>query len=145
MADKGIEYEYLDRFAGRWNTEGRILASEKSPEIKISGTDTYDWILDGFYLLHKADVIIGNEKSETFEIIGFDKASSKYIMQYFDNKGKSGSMSAYCKNEIWTFQGENLRFTGGFKNLNKEFSGSWEILNDRKKWTLFMDIKLIKN
>jgi len=71
MVNKGIEYEYLNKFAGRWNTEGKIPSSETSPEINISGTDTYEWILGGFFLLHKADVIIGNEKSETFEVIGF--------------------------------------------------------------------------
>jgi len=145
MVNKGIEYEYLNKFAGRWNTEGKIPSSETSPEINISGTDTYEWILGGFFLLHKADVIIGNEKSETFEVIGFDKESGKYNMQHFNNQGNSGFMSAYCENGTWIFQGETLRFRGGFKKDNKEFSGIWEISNDHKNWTHFMDIKLTKN
>lgn len=144
LVNKGIEYEYLNKFVGSWNTKGKIPSSETSPEMDISGTDTYEWILDGFYLLHIADVLIGNEKSETFELISFDKETGKYKMQYFNNKGESGFMSGYCENETWKFHGETLRFTGGFKKDNKEFCGSWEILNENKKWAHFMDIKLIK-
>lgn len=144
MLTKGIEYQYLNRFAGKWETKGRIPSSETSPEIIIMGTDTYEWILDGFYLLHKADVLIGDEKNETFEIIGFDNETGKYIMQFFNNKGESGYMSGHHEKETWKFQGEALRFTGGFKNDNNEFSGIWEILNEHKKWIHFMDINLIR-
>ena len=37
-------YDQLARFVGFWQTEGRIIATEVYPEIKISGTDTYEWL-----------------------------------------------------------------------------------------------------
>lgn len=53
-------------------------------------------------------------------------------------------MTATYENEVWVFQGEALRFTGGFKNEDNEFSGIWEQLTNGQNWTHWMDIKLIK-
>jgi hypothetical protein len=138
------EYNELGRFVGRWNTEGKILATDSTPEVKIVGTDNYEWLPGGYFLLHKADVLIGDDKSETFEVIGFDQSSGKYTMQHYDNKGDSGLMTATYEKGVWIFLGETLRFTGGFKKEDKEFSGIWEQLTDGKNWTHFMDIKLTK-
>jgi hypothetical protein len=141
---KSIEHEQLNKFVGRWNTEGKILATDTTPEINISGTDTYKWLPGEFFLLHKVDVLIGEDKNETFEIIGYDEEKEKYTMQHFDNKGNSGFMTATFSDGTWVFLGETLRFTGGFKKEGKEFSGIWERSPDSKNWTHFMDIKLTK-
>lgn len=145
MEDSKFEYDQLNKFAGEWTTAGKIPASDSTPEIKISGKDTYEWLPGNFFLLHKADVNVGDDKNETFEIIGFDKQKNLYTMQHYDNKGNSGFMTASCIDGIWTFLGENLRFTGRFKNRNKEFSGIWEQSSDGKIWTHLMDIKLTKS
>ena len=137
-------HDQLSRFVGRWNTEGKIRAIHPSPEVKIMGTDTYEWLPGEYFLLHKVDVWVGDDKNETFEVIGFDQRIGKYTMQHYDNKGNSGTMTATCENEVWTFQGETLRFTGGFKNDDNEFSGIWEQGSNDNNWTHFMDIKLIK-
>lgn len=136
------QQDQLSKFVGHWNTEGKIPATNTTPEIKISGTDIYEWLSGKFFLLHKADVLIGNEKSETLEIIGFDKQNEKYTMQHYDNNGNSGFMTATYEKGIWTFLGENLKFTGGFKKEDNEFSGIWQQLADGNNWTHFMDIKL---
>lgn len=141
---KSIEHEQLNKFVGRWNTEGKILATDTTPEIKVTGTDTYEWLPGEFFLLHKADVFVGEDKNKTFEIIGYDDEKGTYTMQHYDNKGNSGFMTATCNGETWTFLGERLRFTGGFKKEGKEFSGIWEQSTDGKNWVHFMDIKLTK-
>jgi hypothetical protein len=94
--------------------------------------------------LHKVDVFVGDDKNNTFEIIGFDKKLNAYTMQHYDNKGNSGFMTAIYQNGLWTFLGETLRFSGGFKNDEKEFSGVWEQTSDGKNWKHFMDIKLTR-
>jgi len=94
--------------------------------------------------LHRVNVVVGTDINETFEIIGFDKLKNEYTMQYYDNKGNSGFMVATCIDEVWTFLGENLKFTGGYKMNDKEFSGVWEQSSDGKNWLHFMDIKLTK-
>jgi hypothetical protein len=144
MAKKSPEHDQLSKFVGQWRTEGKIPSNGSTPEVKISGTDTYEWLPGNFFLLHKADVLIGDERNQTTEIIGFDQLYHGLIMKYFDSKGNSGLMIASCANEVWTFLGENLRFTGGFKKGNKEFSGIWEQSSDKKNWVHFMDIKLTR-
>lgn len=138
------EHKQLSRFVGRWNTEGKIHTTNTTPEMKITGTDMYEWLPGEYFLLHKVDVWVGDDKNETFEVIGFDQRIGKYTMQHYDNKGNSGTMTATYENEVWTFQGETLRFTGGFKNNDKEFSGIWEQRSKEKDWTHWMDIKLRK-
>ncbi|MDF3026026.1 MAG: hypothetical protein K0S23_333 [Fluviicola sp.] len=144
MKDKSLEYEQLNRFVGKWKTTGKIPASGASPEINVSGSDTYEWLPGGFFLLHKVDVLLGDDKNETLEIIGFDKQRDLYTMQHYDNKGNSGFMTADYKDGVWTFLGDNLRFKGGFKKNDTEFSGVWEQSSDGKDWTHFMEIRLTK-
>ena len=136
-----IEHKQLSKFVGHWNTEGKISATDTTPEVKILGTDTYEWLPGKFFLLHKVDVFVGDDKNETLEIIGFDKLLEKYTMRHYDNKGNSGLMTATCDEGVWTFIGETLKFTGGFKKGGNEFSGIWE-QSDGKNWSHFMDIKL---
>ncbi len=145
MENRGVEYMNLNRFAGRWNTVGRIFQTELTPEIKISGTDTYEWLPGNFFLLHIADVLVGDEKNYTLEIIGFDKSLAQYTMQYYDNYGDSGFMVAAVDNDTWTFVGGSLRFKGGFSNNYLQFSDIWEQSADGDEWDEFMEIKLIKD
>ena len=137
-------YNRLNKFVGTWNTEAVISPSENNLEIKIQGTDSYEWIMDGFFLLHTADVIIGTENSKTHEVIGYDKSNDNYKMQYFNNKGDSGLMIATYDNGLWTFNGDNLRFKGGFNEKENVFSGIWEQCIESKFWTHLMDIELSK-
>lgn len=134
----------LSGFVGSWKTSGTIPGAKESAAIKVEGTDTYEWLPGGFFLLHQADVMIGNNRSQTFEVIGTDKNTGKFTMQYYNNKGESGSMTATEQDGTWRFQGDALRFTGSFKNSGHEFSGQWEQLNETKQWVHLMDIKLTK-
>lgn len=137
-------YDQLSKFIGNWNTEGIIPSTNNEPAIKIIGTDHYEWIVDGFFLLHKAEVHIGNDSSKTHEIIGYDSLKHHYTMQHYNNKGESGFMSATVNDGLWVFNGDSLRFRGGFNEAEDVFSGVWEQLTENKTWAHLMDIKLSK-
>ncbi len=137
-------YNHLSRFIGSWDTEGLIPSSNGSSEIKIIGTDNYEWITDGFFLLHTADVTIGDDNSKTHEIIGYDSLNNHYTMQHYNNKGNSGFMTATVNDGLWTFNGDSLCFKGGFNEQGDVFSGIWEQLTDDKTWSHLMEIKLSK-
>lgn len=137
-------YHQLNKFVGIWNTEALIPSSKHNPEIKINGTDTYEWITDGFFLLHSADVMIGTDNSKTHEIIGYDRSNNHYTMQHYNNKGDSGLMTATLDDGLWTFSGDNLRFKGRFNEHEDVFFGTWEQLTEDKTWVHLMDIKLSK-
>ncbi len=141
---KAEELLQLRRFVGRWNTKGVLRTSDKMHGEIVTGTDTYEWLAGEYFLLHKADVYIGKEKNQTYEIIGFDNKIGKFTMQHYDSKGSTGLMLAECKKDDWEFIGDDLRFRGGFKNDDKEFSGIWEQRTKDSNWEIFMDITLIR-
>jgi hypothetical protein len=145
MEHKQPEYDLLNKFVGHWMTSGKIPATSTSPEIILSGSDIYTWLPGGFFLMHQVDVLVGDDKNETLEIIGFDPQKSHFTLQHYDNKGNSGLMTGKCQDDVWTFLGENLRFTGGFKNQGTAFSGIWEQSADGETWTHLMEIKLTKS
>jgi hypothetical protein len=144
MNTPGPEHKLLNDFAGRWKTTGLIKAANGNPEIYVHGYDSYEWWPGSFFLVHKVDVFIGDDRNETIEIISFDKSTNSYRMQHFDNKGGSGMMNARFDNNTWRFQGETLRFRGGFNENKNVFSGTWEHLEGSRNWSHFMDIRLEK-
>jgi hypothetical protein len=139
---KAEDYKQLNKFVGKWDTTGRVLSTDKTPEVEITGTDTYEWLPGEFFLLHEADVHMGTERNQTLEVIGFSQRPGEYTMQYYDSKGDSGKMIASVQNDSWTFY--NLRFTGGFKTDNHEFSGVWEQSENGRTWNKLMEIRLVK-
>ncbi len=144
MENKDPAYMPLRKFVGSWTTEGRMVAPEGGPAIIIQGTDTYEWLPGGFFLLHRVDVLVGREENKTTEIIGYNPVHGYFTMQYFDNKGNTGTMTATCSENTWTFQGDDLRFNGGFSTAADVFAGSWEKRDEAGKWTHLMEIKLTR-
>jgi hypothetical protein len=144
IENKETAYNHLGRFAGQWTTEGQVLPSANKAGIEVKGTDTYEWLPGGFFLLHKVDVKIGEEKVQTLEIIGFDESANHYTMQHYDNKGNAGLMTATLMDNLWIFRGESLLFKGGFSKEDTVFSGVWEQLNSEKVWVPYMNIRLVR-
>ena len=145
MENTEIAHSHLNRFVGKWNTEGLILPTSTSAGIEVRGTDTYEWFPGEFFLLHKVDVNIGEDKVQTLEIIGIDKDANHYTMQHYDNKGNSGFMTATLMDELWIFKGDSMLFKGGFSEDDNVFSGVWEQLNKEKVWAPYMNIRLTKD
>jgi hypothetical protein len=137
-----IEDSDFRRLVGVWKTTGNIKAG--NGHIKLIGTDSYELILDGHCILHKADVKMGNENSETFEIIRLDNSTGKATMQYFNAKGEEGRMqSSIIKNEL-KIEGSALMFKGTIDDGNTKISGQWYTKSRNEEWTGFMDLTLEK-
>lgn len=84
-----------------------ILIGDKF--IELAGTDTYEIILQGNYILHKACVMIGNEKSETFELISFDCESNRAEMRFYNAKGENGVMTGKIQNNNFEIIGNGMK------------------------------------
>jgi hypothetical protein len=108
----------------------------------IIGTDTYELILDGFFLLHKADVIMGKEKSNTLEMIWLNQPDCHVSLQHYNNAGSFGLMSGRLKQREWKITGDELRFDGKFNENCDQLSGLWQKLDSQKKWVNFIEIEL---
>jgi len=134
----------LDIFVGRWNTDGQTWATPSGPAVRINGTDTYEWLPGGFFLLHRVDVCIGDEEIKTIEIIGYDALSQTFPMHYFDNQGNSGTYQASVRDGIWTFVGESERSRVVFSDGGNAITASWEYSGDGLNWLPLMEVKLTK-
>ncbi len=144
MEKDRIENTDFRKLVGKWKTEGRTLSTYQTPEMKISGTDTYEIILEGFFILHTADVLMGNERSQTHEIIGWDETLGKAVLNYYNNQGVSGKMTGTLESGELSINGDGLKFKGLFSNQNKKIEGIWEKSTDQNTWVEFLKMKLTK-
>lgn len=127
---------------GIWKTTGEIKSG--GTLLKLIGTDSYELILDGTFILHRADVEMGGERSETMEIIKLDDSGRHATMHYFNSKGENGQMLGSIINSGFKIEGEGLRFNGTIKEENTKISGKWSIRTETGEWEDFIDINLEK-
>ena len=111
----------LDAFVGKWNTEGEIKESPFGPAGKLIGTDTYEWLAGEFFLIHRVDVRMGNQKNESIEMIGYDAQSNSYPMHSFDSQGNSVIMRAGVAGDPWTFTGESMHLKVRLVKMEKAY------------------------
>jgi hypothetical protein len=137
-----IEASNFKRLIGVWKTEGAII-TEKSNS-KLVATDSYEFILEGNYILHKADVKMGNERSEILEIIGLDNSTGQAKMQYFNSKGESGVMSSSLMKNDFIISGDKIKFAGSIDDKNTKIIGKWYLQTENNQWTDFIDLILTK-
>jgi hypothetical protein len=141
----GQAMQSLDFLIGIWKTEGEVRAEGNTPLITFKGTDSYEWILEKSFILHKVDVTMGKHKIEAIEVIGgYDKASKKYKMRSFDNQGAFTEMEAHIDNkEVLHIVGANMR-SKLIRHNEKKLGAHWERLGDNGEWAPWMDLQLSK-
>ena len=139
---KNIENSNFMRLVGIWKTTGTIKSGQDN--LKLIGFDSYELILNGSCILHKANVKMGNDRSETLEIIKLDSSSDKAIMHYFNTKGEDGKMLSSIVNNEFKIEGNGLKFNGTVNEENTKISGKWYMKDDNDKWTDFIDLHLEK-
>jgi Protein of unknown function (DUF1579) len=75
--------------------------------IPIIGTDVYEWLPGGFFLVHHVDVMIGEQRVQAIELIGeYDLATDSFTGRAYDNEGNVTVMNAKVDEQgVWTFTG----------------------------------------
>jgi hypothetical protein len=80
----------LHAVAGRWETSGHVIGN---PPIPVIGTDVYEVLAGGYFLMHRVDVTVGEQRVQAIEIIGEpDAAGGGYLARSFDNEGNAELM-----------------------------------------------------
>lgn len=137
---KLIEKSNFIRLAGVWKTTGEIISGQD--KLKLNGIDSYELILNGNFILHKANVKMGNERSETLEIIKPDNSPEKALMQYYNTKGEEGFMRSSIFKNDFRIRGKGMKFCGSINKENTKITGKWYIQTENKQWTEFIDLNL---
>lgn len=139
---KNSEESSFHRLLGVWKTTGEVKSGQGN--LKIVGVDSYELILDGNYILHKGNVKMGNEHSETLEIMTLDNASDQAKMHYFNSKGEDGMMTGTILGNEFSIEGSGLRFNGLINQGNTTINGKWYLQTENEEWTEFIYINLEK-
>jgi hypothetical protein len=139
------ELERLDAFVGVWRTDGEMNAGPSGQPAKFAATDIYEWLPGGHFLLHRFDADMPEGRLQGIEVIGYSPNDGCYPMHSFDSQGNASSMQARFEQGTWTFVGENVRFTGGFREAGKVFAGLWERRSaDGAPFQAWMNVELVK-
>jgi hypothetical protein len=133
------------RLIGIWQTTGKVLQSENSAEVALKGIDSYELILNGHFILHKADVLMGSEKSETLELIELEGQEPKAKMKYYNSNGENGVMIGMISGNDFNIDGDVLKFRGKLNNDNTLIVGKWFMKSGNGEWKDFIELELKKS
>lgn len=140
-----IELGLLNEFVGIWDTDGMVIEGPEGQPVKFKGTDTYEWLPGGYFLLHRFEASMPDGNITGIEVIGHDTKNNAYTMHSFDSRGNADVMEGQFEMESWTFVGESTLFTGGFRDSGKVFAGLWERrAGAGYDWQPWMEVRLNK-
>ncbi|AOM78498.1 DUF1579 family protein [Pedobacter steynii] len=140
----GIMQQRLNVLAGKWNTTGHTIANTDQPSLECVATDIYEWLPGGFFLMHRVDARLGEDRLQFTEIIGYDALEKSFFIQTYDHKGKTERSRMNLNHGILEIKGANERFSGTINTQGNIISGSWERLIADSTWQPYMEIKLTK-
>ena len=105
MSDSATRNDKLSAIAGRWNTSGYVIGD---PRLPVEGTDIYEVLAGGYFLVHHVDVTVGGQEVRAIEVIGEpDPDSDGYLARSFDSDGNFEVM------KLWIDDDGTFHFAGG--------------------------------
>jgi hypothetical protein len=149
------ELQRLDALVGRWRSQGHIVGDAPVP---ITGTDSYQWLPGGFFLVHHVDVVIGEQRVQALELISeYDPASDSVTARAYDNLGNVTIMHARVDEQgVWRFTGGGdvapvaqpasaaasgaVRSTLTVSTDRSGMTARWERSDDGASWQPWMDM-----
>jgi hypothetical protein len=149
------QLQRLGALVGRWRSEGHIVGD---PAVPITGTDVYEWLAGGFFLVHHVDVVIGPQQVQALELIGeYDPATDAFTARAYDNQGNITIMQARVdKQGVWRFTGGGdvasvarpasadasgaVRSTLTISPNRSGMTARWERSDDGVSWQRWMDM-----
>ncbi|MES2777764.1 MAG: DUF1579 family protein [Bacteroidota bacterium] len=141
----GSQVRKLNFLIGNWHTKGEILQGAPKSSKEIRGMDTYEWIAGGFFILHRVDVFMANERTEVIEIIGYDKSRKSYFMKSFDNRGEATTMYAVLeKPGVLKLGDQKMRSKLTVDKSGNAMTAKWELSENGASWTPWMDMQFRK-
>jgi hypothetical protein len=136
----------LDALVGHWNTTGESVPDAAGRATAIKGMDKYEWLPGRKFLLHYADVWMGEEKVNVVEVIGPCADELAGIpMNSFDSSGQHAVMQAELRGpDEWMFSGTGLRATLTLGKNGRSMSASWERQGAGERWEPWLTMQFAK-
>lgn len=137
MLSDNVPQKQLAVFAGNWKTTGQTTDGTK-----VEATDTYEWLPGGWFLLHKWDAVIGENKSSGIEILGYDIEKKSFHSRFYDDQGNTDTYAIQHVNGVWTFERAGERSTVNVSEDGNTLTVLWETSEDGKSWKSWMNVVL---
>jgi hypothetical protein len=150
--------ERLHAIAGRWETSGQVIGE---PTIPVVGTDIYEVLAGGYFVVHYVDVTVGKQPLRAIEIIGErDAVSGGYRARSFDSEGNAELMSLMIDEDgVFHFAGGDVapiaqptdestarvRSTLTIADGRRSMTALWERSEDGITWHPWMDISFMRS
>jgi hypothetical protein len=133
------------------------------PSVQITGTDRYELLDGGFFLVHYIDVVVGDRPVKAIELIGeYDAATDSFTARAFDNVGSVTVMQARVDdNGVWHFTGgadvapaaqlTEAGDSGAVRSTltvgpdGARMTALWERSDDGSVWEPWMDMTFIRD
>ena len=141
--------EPLDRLApliGRWRTTGREWDATGTEVRTIDGTDAYEWMEGGRWVVHRVDVRLGDETTRALEMIGTAvEREVDYVLRAFDGGGAFDMMRARWDDDALRIDGDGVRATfrlpGTGGQGDDAMEARWERQFEGGDWWPWMELR----
>jgi hypothetical protein len=151
--------ERLHAIAGRWKTSGHVIGE---PRIPVVGTDTYEVLAGGYFIVHHIDVTVGGQSVRAIEVIGeSDTAGGGCLARSFDSEGNAELMRVTIDEDgVFHFAGgpeiapaaqptdastARVRSTLMVAEGRRSMTALWERSEDGINWHPWMDISFTRS
>lgn len=149
----------LQAIVGHWQTSGHVIGE---PTLPVAGTDTYEVLPGGYFLVHHVDVTVGEHPVRAIEIIGEpDAASGGFLSRSFDSDGNAELMRLTIDDDgVFHFTGgadvaqaaqptgvptARVRSTLTIAKDRQSMTAFWERADDGTHWLPWMEIRFTRS
>ena len=136
--------ERLEVFVGEWEIEASLDGSGASGPARAS----FEWVLDGKFLLQRSEVPVPGAP-DSLSVISTDPESGAYTQHYFDSRGVVRVYEMELKDDAWTLLRTKADFTGlpfsqrykgRFEDGVNRIVGQWEKAEDGANWEVDFEL-----
>ncbi|MER5337043.1 DUF1579 family protein [Micromonospora sp. NPDC002717] len=111
----------LDYLVGTWKLSGKTEAGPMGPPAELSGTETFEWLEGGFFLVHRWNCAMdlgpaGKVPDVGYEFFDYDPETQKFRTHYFSSFGPYNAEQSHY---IGDFEDDKLVLVGPAKYIRK--------------------------
>jgi hypothetical protein len=149
------QHPRLGAIAGEWVTSGHVLGD---PPVPVTGSDIYEVLPGGHFLIHWVDVTVGSEEVRAVEVVGEPTAQEGvFLARSYDNQGNAEVMEVTVDDDgVFHFSGgpdiapaaqpagaspARVRSTLRVGSDGDSMSALWERSDDGVSWQPWMDMR----
>ena len=137
--------QQLEPFVGEWRLEASLAPG-------VDGQASFEWALDGTFLLHRTSIPVEGAPG-SLSVIALDHDEQAFTMHYFDSRGIVRLYEMTLEDGAWTLLRTDAdfsplpfqqRYVGAFSPDGSRIDGRWERSDDGTKWELDFELSYIR-